>query len=386
MSFFKNRLIRNSQKLFLVAAGLSLILMPVFSKDQGDLSDDLKAGREIFLKACANCHGADGKGQPQSRVGFDTPVPDFTDADFASREPVADWVAVAHQGGPVRGFSELMPAFGKLLSVEEIELAVRYVATLYSDRSWPRGELNLPRPLYTEKAFPEDELVVSAATDEDWKSITGKIVYEQRFGSRNQWEIVFPFGWNKMQDQSSANGGTDWGSNIGDIALAVKRALYHNPQGTSIFSAAAELITPTGDESRGFGKGTFVLEPFVTYGQVLPADFFFQSQLGLEFPFESQKAEKEAFLRMVLGKTFTSGPWGRAWSPMVELLGSGELEEEGKIHWDIVPEIQITLNSRQHIMLNFGVRIPVNDREGRPISFMAYILWDWFDGGFFEGW
>lgn len=375
-----------SSRMLLAAAVFTFVLMPVFITAKSVLSEDLEAGRETYLKACANCHGADGKGQPQSLLGFDLPVPDFTDCDFTSREPVADWVAIAHQGGPVRSFSELMPAFGGVLDVKEIELAVRFIKTLCTNQSWPRGELNLPRPLYTEKAFPEDELIFSMDSDEKGEILAGKVIYEERFGSRNQLEIVLPFGWNKIQDPNGPGTGTDWGSNLGDIVLAVKRAFYHSSRSGSILSAMAELVLPTGDERRGFGKGTFVLEPFVTFGQILPADIFFHSQLGMELPFQSEKAGKEAFFRMALGRTFTTGSWGRSWSPMIELLGAAELEEGAKIQWDVVPEIQITLNTRQHIMFNIGVRIPVNEREGRPIRFMAYILWDWFDGGFFEGW
>jgi len=37
-------------------------------------------------------------------------------------------------------------------------------------------------------------------------------------------------------------------------------------------------------------------------------------------------------------------------------------------------------------MAAFGVRIPLNDRASRGTRLMAYLLWDWFDGGFFEGW
>ncbi len=33
-----------------------------------------------------------------------------------------------------------------------------------------------------------------------------------------------------------------------------------------------------------------------------------------------------------------------------------------------------------------GVRIPLTDRDGRETAIMAYLLWDWFDGGLFEGW
>jgi hypothetical protein len=51
-----------------------------------------------------------------------------------------------------------------------------------------------------------------------------------------------------------------------------------------------------------------------------------------------------------------------------------------------VPQRQVTLNTRQHIMLNAGVQFPLNERQGRGTRFMAYLLWDWWDGGFFDGW
>jgi hypothetical protein len=53
-----------------------------------------------------------------------------------------------------------MPAFGDALSRDEIDLILAYVQTLYEDKSWPRGEFNLPLTLGTEKAFPEDEMVL----------------------------------------------------------------------------------------------------------------------------------------------------------------------------------------------------------------------------------
>ena len=40
----------------------------------------------------------------------------------------------------------------------------------------------------------------------------------------------------------------------------------------------------------------------------------------------------------------------------------------------------------QHVMLSVGLRVPVNDRTTRSHAAMVYLLWDWFDGGFFEMW
>jgi mono/diheme cytochrome c family protein len=82
-------------------------------------------GEQIFRAACATCHAADGTGAPKSVVGFDIAnghsLPDFTDCATNTVEPLADWVAVAHEGGPIRGLDRHMPAFGEALSIEQIE-------------------------------------------------------------------------------------------------------------------------------------------------------------------------------------------------------------------------------------------------------------------------
>ncbi len=173
---------------------------------------------------------------------------------------------------------------------------------------------------------------------------------------------------------------------MGDIALAIKRALYHSLEKKTIFSAAAELKLPTGDKNRGFGKGKPVFEPFALVGQTFPFDLFFQGQAGLEIPLGGEETTVEAFLRTALGRSISAPNWGRTFSPMVEILAARELEKGAKIYWDIIPQMQITLSRRQHIMMNFGLRFPLNDASSRRIQFITYLLWDWFDGGFFEGW
>ena len=63
-----------------------------------------------------------------------------------------------------------------------------------------------------------------------------------------------------------------------------------------------------------------------------------------------------------------------------------DLETGAKTNWDIVPEMQFSLSRRQHILANFGVRTPANNRTGRATELVFYVLWDWFDGGLREGW
>jgi hypothetical protein len=63
------------------------------------------------------------------------------------------------------------------------------------------------------------------------------------------------------------------------------------------------------------------------------------------------KAEAEVFWRTALGATFEQAGFGRAWSPMVEILAARELEEGQSVQWDAVPQMQVTLNQRQHLMI-----------------------------------
>ena len=54
--------------------------------------------------------------------------------------------------------------------------------------------------------------------------------------------------------------------------------------------------------------------------------------------------------------------------------------------WDIMPEIQVTLSPRQHIRADIGVRTPITDTADRNPQIYFYILWDWADGHFWNGW
>ncbi len=370
----------------LATAGFIVTLVaPALAQHPGQ-TDALARGRDLFLDACANCHGSDGTGSSAHLIGLPIEPPDFTESRFASREPKGDWAGVVTLGGPLRGFDRMMPSFEDALSREGIELILDYMETLYEDKSWPRGEFNLPRALSTEKAFPEDEIVMQTTVGTgEVGAIENKIVYENRLGSQTQLEFVIPVGLHEMSDDFGAPTG-NWSAGLGDIAIGLKRALFHDLGIGSIVSVTFEAKLPTGDESEGFGKGFTIFEPFVTYGQLLPLDAFFQMQAGVELPTNTDEAENEGLLRMAVGRTFTvGGEWGRAFSPMLEFLGKKELEG-GNAVWDIMPEMQITLNQRQHIMANVGVRIPLTQTTGRDPQILFYILWDWFDGGFFEGW
>ena len=333
----------------------------------------------LYERACANCHAPDGRGSSRALATFSDPLPDFQDCAFATREPDSDWLAVIHDGGPARAFGRMMPAFSTAMTMDEMAMALDHVRTFCSERAWPRGELNLPRPLVTEKAYPEDEAVITTAVSTAGVgTVSNKLVYERRMGPRNQFEVVVPF--------SLVEQGGVWRGGIGDLTLGMKRAFAHSAERGSIFSAAAEIILPIGDDALGLSKGTAVFEPFVSFGQILPRDAFMQAQAGLELPFDRDLATPEAFWRLAGGASFTQGMFGRTWSPMLELLAARELERGQAALIDLVPQFQVTLSTRQHIMASVGVRVPVNQRDGRHPQVLFYVLWDWFDGPLFGGW
>ena len=334
----------------------------------------------LYAQACAACHGADGRGRPVEERGFEVELPDFTDCEFSSREPDPDWFAVVHEGGPVRAFDRMMPAFGDALSEEEIKAALRHVRSFCINDGWPRGEFNVPKALYTEKAFPEDEVLLhlNAGTG-GTKAVEFKVTYENRFGPRGMMEGSVPVGWR----DSPQGGGSNFGP--GDVGLGYKYAFYHNLERGNALSIGGEIILPTGDEDEGFGSGSTILEPFAAYVHLLPGDAFFQAHTFGEFAVGGTSGDELA-LRALLGKTWTQGEFGRAWSPMVEVLISGELASEPDPTLDVVPQFQVALNTRQHILLSSGVRFPLHNRQGSDPQFVTYLLWDWFDGGFFDGW
>jgi mono/diheme cytochrome c family protein len=338
-----------------------------------------RSGEQLYRAACAACHGPDGRGVPTSIVGFDTPLPDFTDCRFASREAQADWHAIVDRGGPVRAFDAMMPAFGDALTDAEIEAVLRYVKGLCASDTWPQGELNLPRPLVTEKAYPEDEVVLTATVETDGPdAVSNVLLYERRFGARHQLEVELPF---VAREQGRA-----WAGGIGDIALATKHVLFHTLRQGRILSVGVEAILPTGDRDAGFGNGTVIIEPFVAFGQILPAESFLHLHGGIELPADTARAGREAFWRLAIGRTFAERRFGRAWSPMVEVVGARGLAAGERVHWDVVPQVQVSLSRRQHVLANLGVRLPVSDTDARHPQVMAYLLWDWFDGGLFQGW
>ncbi len=342
----------------------------------------LRTGDDIYREACIGCHGPNGEGQPKAVVGFTPPktMPDFSKCDQTTPEYNRDYKAVIRDGGPERGFTQIMPSFRDALTSEQMDMVVHTLRGFCKEKGWPRGEMNFPRALVTEKAFPEDETVITTGINvQGAPGIQNELAFEKRYGKNNQLEVSVPF--------SFEHAGSAWLGGIGDIGIGWKRVLFSSVQSGSILSAQGEVILPTGDRARGFGSGTTTFETFAAFGQALPASSFFQIQGGADLPVNLDKSPQSLFLRTALGKTFSDNRGlGRLWSPIVEIVASRDLANGTTTDWDLVPQFQVTVSRRQHIRADLGVRVPVTNVTDRPVQLMLYLLWDRADGGLFEGW
>jgi hypothetical protein len=291
---------------------------------------------------------------------------------------LAEWISIVHLGGRSRALDPMMPAFGEALTAGEIERVVAHIRGFCSNEAWPDGNLNLPRPLVTAKAFPENEAVFTIAVPtRDRDRVESQFEFERRLGPRSQYEVAVPLNATLLANQ--------WNRGLGDISVGFKHAAFHSVRHGSIVSGAVELTFPTGNESEGLGNHLFVFEPYGTISQTLPGDGFLHAQVGMEIPLNLQAALNEVFWRVAVGKTFSEPRWGRAWSPMVEVLAARDIEFGEPVKWDLLPQLLVTLSRRQHVMASAGVRLPLSIRTRSP-AIVAAILWEWTQGGVFSGW
>lgn len=344
-------------------------------------------GGELFAAGCAGCHGPEGSGALDTTIGFEKPstYPDFTACDQTTPEVEQDWWAVIHDGGKARGFSRIMPAFGELLTPQQITSLVKYIRNLCHDRAWPAGELNLPRPLITEKAFPESETVFSssigpAAAGGRGHDSVNTLQYERRFGARNQLEVSIPLAVAHDQSGTPQRG-------VGDVEVGLKHVLFSSMHSGTILSAQGVVTLPSGNTDKGLGTGTTIFEGFAAFGQIFPASSFLQGQVGFEQPTDMEAAPRAMFTRLAAGKSFRAdGGLGRMWTPMLEFIADRDFETGATTAIDLVPQMQVTLSQRQHVRAAIGVQVPVTNRGERSTQVGFYVLWDWFDGGLFSGW
>lgn len=335
----------------------------------------MERGKQVYSANCAVCHGADGRPDPDSALvkGLGVLPANFSDALFNSREPASTWRVVITHGGPAMGFSDMMPAFGETLSEQDVEAVLAYIKTLGGKHDYPDGELNLFLPVRTKKAFPEDEWVwkqrfTGQDGDDAWKNT---LEYEFRVGQRGQGVL-------ELTHESAGDQ-----SEFGHFEPGFKYVLRHDLQGGYILTGAAQVGVPLNSEAN------WEFLPYLAYGKLLSDEWTFQGSARLKLDLEDSDASSMEFAGIV---HWVHTDMGRAVFPALELVaempferGSGANRKEA-VQLEFVPQMRIGLNKRGNIALNAAMEWPLNDSDRYDRRVYVYFIWDFADGGLFEGW
>jgi hypothetical protein len=71
---------------------------------------------------------------------------------------------------------------------------------------------------------------------------------------------------------------------------------------------------------------------------------------------------------------------------MLEVIADRDLVSGARTNWDVIPQMQIPISRRMHILASIGLLVPATNTADRPKQVMFYALWDWVDGSLRQGW
>jgi hypothetical protein len=279
------------------------------------------------------------------------PPADLASCPVNTAETEDQWVGVVTQGGAAYGLSLDMPAYGEAATPEQIRMVVRYVRSLCRERGWPPGELNFPRAFLVEKAYPENELVVTA------EGHGQELIYERRAGRRLQFEAAVSTMFDSLDrpfDHATA---------------AIKYNLWHSLERRALVSAGLETNPPLGRRDR------WEVEPFVTAGFERP-DFIVQGEAIAAW--EEAGGIVGGSLRLGAGRDMDR------FVPMVEAGWDWARGASGLL--TLHPQTWIRLSRLGHVAGSLGLGIPMNGPERGRITLTAFVLWDFGDAPLLKGW
>ena len=352
------------------ASGIAYLLVVLLAPERGIAA---LSGPEIYDQACAACHGSDGRGAPTG-TAIEVPLPDFTDCKFVTAESTANWFGLVKYGGKFLGLSPQMPGFGDVLSDAEIRSAIDQVRGFCTDERWPVGDLNFPRLVFVEKAFPEDELVASffPASARHENVYEGETSGEMRIGPRGWLEASVPVA-GTVPDTGSGRAG------VGDAAIAYRQAILVAPAWRSIASAGVELAIPTGNRHHGVGSGTPVVEPQLLSGHAL-GPLVAQAQIIALLPGDAERVGREMLYRVAL--QYPLGPYKKNLVPAIELEQSQALDSAVRAYTVLGPSLYVPLSRRGHVAVGVGAQLPVAGTRPFDWRLGSFLLWEYNDGPF----
>jgi hypothetical protein len=334
---------------------------------------------EMWDAWCARCHAKDGSGKV-AQPTITVEAMDFTDCKVATPEPDADWEMAIAAGGPAVGLSAEMPAFGDTLSAEQVRGFVTHMRGFCRETGWPHGNTNFPRPIFTEKAYPENELVIlpmvahrrpevviaiggtRVPADTSLTDLDVVAVYERRFGKRTMWEVAVPLA-------SHDTGGLARRQGVGDIEVAIKHVIAASANAPRILSAGFEVALPSGSTVRGLGRGTTMFEPYLAAG-ALVGNTYLQAQAKLEVPADTAKAARAFVYNFYAGRDTSRAP--DTWTLGLELNGDNR-------DLALTPQVRKGLTRTGALGAALGVRVPITKRQEQGTRLVSYVLWEYLE-------
>lgn len=362
---------------FLFASGLCLSIFlssgPV-SRAAPQISSDSSnfRGKELYEVACARCHGSDGKGD-RTDIQLDARLPNFARCAESAEEPDDQWRLIIEKGGVVFGLSPQMPAYGDVLTGPQVDSLLLYMREFCQDRRWVRGELNFQRPLFTEKAYPENELVVGPRFRRSKEEGTGFVwtnLLERRIGPRTEVEFSLPLTSARVDPASSRRSG------VGDIEIGVKQVLFSSLSRRFIISSGLEVSLPTGAHEKGLGAETTKFEPFVALGKETRG-WVAQGSLKMELPTDAAKTEREFAYSLAIGYPLFLIGGVRDFFLTLEVVGSRELKRGERNEVALVPQIRLPIDRMGRWAFGIGPFLPVSRGSDMRPGFAAYLLWEY---------
>jgi cytochrome c5 len=308
-------------------------------------------GGALYRAWCSKCHGADGGGEPARQTRLSVRPANMAECKTSSAETEERWTDIVREGGAAFGLSLDMPAFGEAATPEQIRAVVRYVRSLCRERGWPPGELNFPRPFLTEKAYPENEVVVTAHGGGQ------EYIYERRIGRRAQFEAIA----RTVFDSADRP--------FGGVTAALKYNVWHSVARRAIASVGLEATPPVGRQD------AWELEPFFAFGANPFPALVVQGELVGAW---EDGAVAGISYSVGLGREF-----GR-FVPMIEV--GGAVPRGGESTVSFVPQVWFQLSRLGHVAGSLGIELPVRGPEPHHPRLTAFLLWDYADGGLLKGW
>ncbi len=338
-----------------------------YTKDEESPSymklDDMKA-EEIFQSICSTCHGKDGRGisdEERKKLGLDTMPPNFRDPKFNSREPASFWEGVIKYGGKTYGYSHFMPAFGGILTEQNIKDLVSYLKSIGYDKRYPQGELNFTRPFFTTKAFPEDELLyIVNFTQANRNSFKNTVYLAKRFGPVYQIEIKGVGEFSDGELENELEGGFKW-------------CFFHSKEILFLSSAGIEFSVY---------RGGWSYIPYLSFGKGLGSSGDLSLQGNLKFKHDPKNGNLALISSIASAYDITLAA-GRIISPVFEFIYENDFRS-GRFY--LSPQVYLAMTKRGHVALSLGFRRIILGSSAEKFSVVGFLLWDFADGWFFEGW